>query len=162
MTASATLNEDVNAGVHGTVRSQNLNSAFGVLKNFHKCVDGAETASPGAKSTVMVVDTRTLAASTGEDLDISGAFATMTKVHAIIVRAAASNTNDVVVGNAASNGFIGPFGGATHTVKVTPGETAVLSSRTGWTVTAATADLVHVLNGGSGTPVTYDIVVMGE
>lgn len=116
-------------------------------------------------------DTRTLAASANEDLDLNGsslidAFGVamaFTKIKAIIVVADAANTNDVVVGGAASNGFISPFGAATDKVKVRPGGMMVLvdPSAAGYAVTAATADLLRVTNGGAGTGVNYTIFLIG-
>jgi hypothetical protein len=92
-----------------------------------------------------------------------GAVLTFTKIKALIIRAAAGNTNDIVVGNAASNGFISPFGALAHTVKVKPGGLFVLVAPdvNGYAVVAATGDLLHVANGGAGTPVSYDIFILG-
>lgn len=114
-------------------------------------------------------DQRTLAASAGEDLDLSGALldalgqpAVFAKVRAIMVKAAAGNTNNVVVGGAATNAFVGPFGAAAHTIAVQPGGAMVLVAPTnGWVVTAGTGDLLRIANGGAGSPVTYDLVVVG-
>lgn len=128
---------------------------------------------PGTAATnqadIMWSDTRTLAASLGEDLDLKGtlvnalgATVNCSEVVAIYVEASVKNTNTVLIGNAATNGFIGPFGAATHTLKLAPGEFVLLSSKAGWAVTAGTADLLHVLNGGAGAAVTYNIVVLGR
>lgn len=115
-------------------------------------------------------DTRTLAASASESLDLAGvltdafgAAITFAKVKAIIVAAKAANTNDVVVGGAASNAFATPFGAATDKVKVKPGGAFALfdPGANGYAVTATTADLLQIANGNSGTPVTYDIVIVG-
>ncbi len=115
-------------------------------------------------------DQRTLAASATENLDLAGALTdafggtvAFTKIKALMIKAAAGNTNNVVVGGAASNGFVSPFGGATHTVSVPPGGTLLLTApdATGFAVTAGTADLLKVANGGGGTGVTYDIVLVG-
>lgn len=113
--------------------------------------------------------TITLAASANQDLDLNGALvdalggpAVFARVKAIAINARAANTNNVVVGAAAANGFVGPFGAATHTVAVPPGGQFVISHPgAGWTVTAATADLLRVANSGAGTPVTLDIVIVG-
>lgn len=115
--------------------------------------------------------TRTLAASANEDLDLSGtallnvfnvalAFA---RVRAIILFAAPGNTNNVVMGGASSNAFVGPFGAATHTLAVAPGNFVQLTNgtTTGWPVTAGTGDLLRIANGGSGTPVTYTLTILG-
>ena len=116
-------------------------------------------------------DTRTIAASGTDDLDLNGTALTdafgvamaFTKIKGIIVVADATNTNDVVVGGAASNGFISPFGSATDKVKVQAGGMLVLvtPSAAGYAVTAATADLLRIANGGAGTGVNYTIFVIG-
>ena len=115
-------------------------------------------------------DQRTLLASANEDLDLAGTLAgllggtaTFARVKGLIVAAAATNTNDVVVGGAATNTWIGPFGAATHTTKVRPGGWVGwgCTDVTGWPVTAATGDLLRIANGGAGTQVVYDIIVIG-
>lgn len=122
------------------------------------------------KIDMVFTDTRTLTASSSEDLDLAGgvtdAFgATMTfaEVTTIILVPAATNTNDVVIGGAASTPFVGPFADATDKVKVQPGGLFVAHApNAGWAVGAGTADLLKVANGGSGTPVTYDIYIFGR
>lgn len=117
-------------------------------------------------------DTRTLAASANEDLDLAGALTdalggslTFVRIKGLVVAAAAGNTNNVVVGGAASNGFITWVGAATHTVTLRPGAVMALmagsADATGYVVTAATGDLLRVANSSSGSTVTYDIVVLG-
>lgn len=114
--------------------------------------------------------TRTLAASASEDLDLAGVLVdafggtiTLARVKALMIRAAAGNTNNVVVGGASSNGFISWVGGATHTVTVRPGGVLFLAApdAVAYAVTAATADLLHVANSGGTTGVTYDVVIIG-
>jgi hypothetical protein len=115
-------------------------------------------------------DTRTLAPSTAEDLDLAGVLTdgigntiSFARIRAMIIRASGANTNNVVVGNAASNGFVSWVGGATHTVTVRPGGllAVIAPDAVAYTVTAATADLLHVANSGAGTSVTYDVVLIG-
>jgi hypothetical protein len=114
-------------------------------------------------------DKRTLAASASEDLDLSGvltdplgAVLTFGKVKAILVRADKANTNDVILGGASTNPFVGPFGGATHTVSVPPGGAALfVAPGAGWLVAAGSGDLLKIANSGAGTGVTYDIVIIG-
>ena len=114
---------------------------------------------------------RTLAASANESIDLSGSLTnafgtslTFTKIKALIVAASAANTNDVIVGGAATNGFISWVGAATDTVKVKPGGVFVITAPTaaGLAVTAGTADLLKVANSAGGTGVTYDIIVIGS
>jgi hypothetical protein len=126
--------------------------------------------SAANQATNMFSDTRTLVASATESLDLAGSLVnafgatiTFAKMRAIMIFAAATNTNDVVVGGAASNGFFSPFGAANNTVKVKPGGCLILIApdTAGYAVTAATADLLQVANGGAGTPVTYDVILIG-
>lgn len=115
-------------------------------------------------------DHNQLAASATLDVDLAGSLTdilgqalTFVKVKAILLAAASGNTNDVVLGAAATNTFTGPFGGATHTVRARPGGFIglVCSDATGWAVTAGTGDLLRVANSGAGTTVDYDLVIIG-
>lgn len=164
MTATVAFKEDVLAGVAGCSRR----SALNFLSNYHKAGDGEGADTAASVSTKMFFDTRTLAASANESLDLaggltdaSGATLTFTEIHAIYVRAADANVNSVQVGGG-SNPFIGPFADATDRISVGPGDVALLTSTAGWAVTAATADILRLGNSSSGSAVTYDIVVIGE
>lgn len=117
-------------------------------------------------------DTRTLGASANEDLDLAGvltdafgATLTFVKVKGIIVAAAAGNTNNVIIGNATSNGFVTFVGGATHTITVRPGGVFALvcgaADSNGYAVTAGTGDLLRIANSAGTTSVTYDIAIWG-
>lgn len=115
-------------------------------------------------------DTRTIAASGTDDLDLAGvlvgAFGTVTtfvRVKAILVVADAANTNNVVVGAAAATQFVGPFGAATHTVALQPGNAFFISATgaTAWPVSAGSTDLFRIANSGAGTSVTYSIIIVG-
>lgn len=122
-----------------------------------------------SKADVIFSDRRTIAASGNEDLDLSGTLenalgeaAVFAKVKAILVRAASGNTNNVVIGPAAANGFTGPFGAATDRVAIPPGGAFLVAAPSaGWAVTAGTGDLLNVANSGAGTAVEYDIIVVG-
>ena len=127
------------------------------------------TGTTAGKADLVFADTRTLTASSSENLDLAGgltdafgAAITFAEIVAILVKPAAASANNVLVGGAASNGFATPFGDATDVVKVTPGGLFMLVSDTGYAVTASTADILKVANGGSGTSVTYDIVIVGR
>jgi hypothetical protein len=114
---------------------------------------------------------RTLAASATEELDLAGdstfkdAFEqaiTFVKLKVIYVAAATGNTNNVVVGGASSNAFLGPFNDATDKMVIPPGGIWMIVHRTtGWTVTAGTGDKLLIANSGAGTSVTYDIQLIG-
>lgn len=115
-------------------------------------------------------DQRTIAPSGTDDLDLTGtlvdifgATISMARVKLIEVRAAAANVNNVVIGAAAANQFFGPYGANTHTENVRPGGLSlkIATDATAWVVTAGTGDLLRIANGGAGTSVVYDIVIIG-
>lgn len=113
-------------------------------------------------------DTRTLAASSNEDLDLVGNFLdtygvtfSPAKIVSMLVSAAAGNTNNVVLGAAAATQFVGPFGAATHTHAIKPGGFWFWFAPPGWPV-AAGSDFFRVTNGAAGTPVTYSILAVAR
>jgi hypothetical protein len=115
-------------------------------------------------------DTRTLAASATEDLDLAGALVNklgdttvFADVRLICVVASSANTNNVLVGGAASNQFINWVGNVTDIVVVKPGGILFLYTPTdpGYAVTAGTGDLLKIANSGGTTGVTYNIYVGG-
>lgn len=125
--------------------------------------------SGSGQANKVFADKRTLAASATENLDLAGSLTdpfgqtlTFTAIKAIFIKAAAGNTNNVVVGGAGSNTFIGPFNDATDKIVVKPGAVALITApATGWTVTAGTGDILLVANSSSGTSVDYEIVIVG-
>jgi len=115
-------------------------------------------------------DTRTINASSSDDLDLSGVLTdiygnvlSLTIVKAIVIKAAAANVNDVVVGGAASNQVASIFNAVTEKIKVKPGGLFVIVAPdvNGYAVTAGTADLLRIANGGAGTSVDYTAVIVG-
>ncbi|BBF70203.1 hypothetical protein [Sphingomonas bisphenolicum] len=121
------------------------------------------------KADVLWADTRTIAASSTENLDLAGALAgllggtvTAAEITAIVVVADAGNTNDVVLFGAASNAFNGPLSGTTPKHALGPDDVYLATNKKGWTVTPATGDILLVANSGSGTAVTYSIILFGR
>lgn len=114
-------------------------------------------------------DTRTITASNTENLDLAGGLTdsfgnvlTFTAIKYIRVTALSTNTNNVVLGGAAANTFVGMFDDATDKIRVKPGGRFVWEAPgTGATVTAGTGDILLVANSGAGTSVVYDIVIGG-
>jgi hypothetical protein len=115
-------------------------------------------------------DTRTLAASATENLDLAGVLAdsfgatiTFARIKGILVAAASGNTNNVVVGGHATAAFVNWVGDATDTIVVRPGGTFCLTApdATAYAVTATTGDMLTVTNSAGGTGVTYDIILIG-
>jgi len=114
-------------------------------------------------------DTRVLGISATEDLDLAGtlldAFGvaiTFVKVKAIIIKAAAANTNNVQFSRPAGATGVPLFLAVSDGLVIPPGYTfAWFGPGTGVTVTPATGDLITITNGGAGTSVQYDIVIIG-
>jgi hypothetical protein len=119
---------------------------------------------------VVFQDTRTVTASATDALDLNGgglvdalgnAFAPA-KIKALLVVAAAGNTNDVQVVRPASNG-VPLFLAAGDGIALKPGAALlwVSPNAAGVAVAAGTGDLLHLINGGAGTSVDYDIIIIG-
>ncbi|MFL6141575.1 MAG: hypothetical protein ACJ72N_06870 [Labedaea sp.] len=111
----------------------------------------------------------TIAASGTLDVDLAGtltdpfgAALTFARIRAFYLKANASNTNNVVIGNG-TNPWLGWFGAAAHTEIVQPNGLSlhVAPTTAGWPVTAATADILHFANSGAGTGVTFELILIG-
>jgi hypothetical protein len=113
-------------------------------------------------------DRRTLATGVGESLDLNGVLVdglgntlALTVIKGIIISAAAANTTTLTIGNIA-NGLATILGIATQSLTLQPGELLmkITPSAAGYAVTAATADLLRVVN-AAGASATYDIIIIG-
>ena len=147
-----------------------LNDLGSILFDVNKqYTDTMATGTGDNQADLAFADTRTLAASATEDLDLAGSLVdalgdtlTFVDVKAIYIRAAAANTNNVEVTPAAANGFEGPFADAIDQVDIPPGGSfQVTAPVDGWAVTAGTGDLITITNSGAGTGVTYDVIIVG-
>jgi hypothetical protein len=114
-------------------------------------------------------DRGTIAASATTSLDLAGGLAgpfggnlTFARIKALLVRAAAANTNNVNVVRPASNGVPWTLA-AGDGFPVKPGGVFWWYDPTaaGVAVTAGTGDLLDLVNSGAGTSVTYEIVIVG-
>lgn len=119
---------------------------------------------------LVYVKTRTITASSNEDLDLAGtltdqygATVTFARIKAIIVAAASGNTNNVNVTRPASNGLATGFLASGDGVAIRPGGMFCLAATdlTSYPVTAGTGDLINVANSSSGTSVTYTVIILG-
>ncbi len=130
----------------------------------------ALTSGTGANQADMLWhDRRTLTASATEDLDLAGVLVnafgdtqTFARIKAILVKAAAGNTNNVNVTRPASNG-VPLFLAAGDGIAVRPGGLVlwVAPDATAVAVTAGTGDLLTFTNSAGSTPVTYDVIIIG-
>jgi hypothetical protein len=119
---------------------------------------------------VIFSDTRTLAGSTNESLDLAGGLPhalggtiTFSAIKAIIVKARDTNTGNLRVGAGVANAFQGFFGASAIGNLVTPDGLLVLidPSATGQAVTGGTGDLLRIENLSAGSS-DYDIYIIGE
>lgn len=122
---------------------------------------------------VQFTDRRTIAASSNESLDLSGALASLlgsavfARVKAIIIKAADANPTDgkLRVTRPASNGvpFANITAGDSIFPDISPGGIAAHSDpgATGTAVTASTGDLINIANTSATASATYDIIVIG-
>lgn len=165
MTLKSALAISASAQLSGTTDLASVSSPL----NFNRAVQLANGTGVG-KADRMFADTRTLAASVTEDLDLSGALldaiggpAAFVRVKGLIIAAAKANTNNVVFGAASSNAWATLLN-STGTISLRPGAAACFMAGVGdlgWAVTAGTGDILKVANSAGGTSVNYDIVVIG-
>lgn len=123
------------------------------------------------KADRLYVATRTIGASSNEDLDLAGVLVddfaqtiTFARIKAIYVAAALANVNNVVVGAAAATQWATLLN-TTGTITLRPGAfflaAASVADGTGYAVGAGASDFLRVANSGAGTSVTYDIALIG-
>ena len=115
-------------------------------------------------------DTRSIAASTNDDLDLTGGTAlldplgvafSIARLKAAIFYARKTNASIVTIGASAAAPVLW-FGANTHTEKLSAGQLHchVAPDATGWLLTATTADVVRLANGAGGTALV-DVVLIG-
>lgn len=121
------------------------------------------------KADLIFSDTRTINASSNEDLDLAGVLSsafgatlTFVELRGLYIAASTANTNNVRVTRPASNG-VPLFLAASDGIDIPPGGFFFWACPADGkvTVTAATGDLINVANSSSGTTVTYDVVIVG-
>lgn len=166
MTLKSALAISATAQLSGTTDLASISSPL----SFSRSVRLASGTGAG-KADRLFSDRRTLAASATEDLDLSGALldalggpAQFVKVKGLIIAADRANTNKVVFGAASANAWATLLN-STGTISLPPGASACFmagaTDATNWAVTAGTGDILKVANSAGGTPVNYDIVVIG-
>ena len=114
-------------------------------------------------------DQRSLAATTGEDLDLAGSLVnsfgvtmTFVRVKFLYIGAASANNGLIQVGGAAGNQFINWVADSSDIVNVRAGGFACFFApdATAYAVTATTGDILKVYNSGAAAG-TYDIIIGG-
>lgn len=162
------LEATVKASISGTLTS--TPDLASVAAKIAAALSVSFTDGAGAgQANVVFNDTRTITASSNEDLDLSGSLtnsiggsAVFARIKAILVKAASGNTNNVNVTRPASNG-VPLFLAASDGIAIKPGGAFlwVAPDASGVAVTADTGDLINLANSAGSTSVTYDIVIVG-
>ena len=144
--------------IGGAVQSVNENFLLSLVAGSGAAgkSDGMFTRAINLAGSATVTDT--LSALT----DALGKSIALADVQAIYLEADASNVNNIVVGNAASHPWQGPFDAATDTVAIKPGGVLLLADPTGWAVTSGSSDQLKLTNSSSGAAVTGKLIVIGR
>lgn len=167
----ATLKLALLASVAGTYTGANdVSNPVQTLQRTSRVSLSSDNEGAG-QSDLLFTDTRTIAASGSENLDLSGglydAFGNLlnfAEVTGFQVEAALGNTNDIIVGGAATNAFRGPFIDATDKVRIQPGAHVSFATpgNPGWAVVSGFGDILKVANAGAGSSVSYTITIIGR
>lgn len=117
-------------------------------------------------------DTRTLAPSATENLDMYGSLTSklggtigFNRIKGFIVHAHADNTNNVLIGGADADAFDSWLNivDGTDSISLPPGGlfAMIAPDSNAFNVNADTHDLLKMTNSDNGTSVTYDIILIG-
>ena len=167
---ATSLTANVNVSVKGAITETGLDigqASFSFNEVFAQAFAQGVAAN---QANQMWTDSRSIAGSGNDDIDFAGgitsafgASITFTSIKAIIIKAAAANANNLIMGNEGTNPFATMFGDPADTLIIQPGGILALTApgATGYAVTASTGDKLRLTNGGSGT-INYDIIVIGE
>lgn len=163
-----TMNSVITAKIEATLTSPlDLVNVTVPLFYQQKLLWGSGTTASTAD--LMFTDTRTVAASGTDPLDLAGSLtgplgATLTfvELRLLMICASSANTNNVRLNRPASNG-VPLFLAASDGIDIPPGGIFLWVGPADGkvTVTAATGDLINIDNASSGTSVTYDVVILG-
>ena len=116
-------------------------------------------------------DTRALAISTAEELDLAGGLTdglgntiVFNEIRALGIQAAASNGSTLTVGGAAANAWEAWCAGSGDAVKLVPGGSLILiaPNADGYAVAAGTGDLLKVGNDDGAAAASYSIFILGS
>jgi hypothetical protein len=120
---------------------------------------------------ILYADELTIAGGAFVDIDLNGSLTnaagvpvTALKIASIALLADPTNTTVLTVGGAPANAFVGPFGAATHTLKLAANGQIAFSddSLAGLgPVTAGTADLLRIAN-AAGAAAKVKVAIVGR
>lgn len=166
MALNTKLSLSLNAALTASV-DKGTNTGNRALEIVRSLLDG----TGAGQADRIYVDDFSVAASSNTDLDLAGSLAdgmggtaSFARVKLLVVVADILNANNVVVGAAASNPWIGLLG-ATHTLTLRPGAAVMAAAgqtdAVGYATVAGTGDLLRIANSGAGSAVTGSIAVVG-
>lgn len=171
--AATSLNTTVRAGISAAYYGTNplASQAYNLPDSATQDIVLAQGTAAN-QADLIYATSLTVSASSSTTLDLTGSGASLTDpfgaslsflhIKAVYIRAATGNTNNVVVGNAASNPFVGPMAGTTPTSAVLPGGVLMwVAPAAGWAVVDSSSDQLKLANSSSGTSVTFQIVIIG-
>jgi hypothetical protein len=135
-----------------------------------KIVDKAIADGTGAaQADLSWHDIRTLAATSNDDLDLSGvltdifgATVAMAKLKMLYIENPTTNDGNLEIGAAGTNPIVGFFADISDKITIKPGGFVLIASPTvaGYAVAAGSADVLRVRNAGS-VSVNYTIIAIG-
>ena len=167
---ATSLTANVNVNVKGAITETGLDigqASFSFNESFAQAFAQGVAAN---QANQMWTDARSIGSSANDDLDLAGGLTsafgnaiTFTSIKAIIVKAAAANANNLIMGGESTNPFETMFGLADSTLIIQPGGILALTApgATGYAVTAGTGDILRFTNAGSGT-INYEVIFIGE
>jgi hypothetical protein len=97
----------------------------------------------------------------GMTTPFGGAFAPAEVVGFLLV-ADAGNTNNIIIGNNATEDFLGWFGAVTHTEAVKPDGWTFHFAPAGWAVANNSTDKIKLANSGAGTAVAGSVIIIAR
>lgn len=161
------LQLNVTLGVTGAYTGNASIGAVSDSLNLKETLAYVTGAGAGAADT-LYTESLNIAASSNVTRDLTsltdplGNAVDFARVKAIVVIAASGNTNNIVVGAAASNAFAGPLGAGNQSFSVPPGGIAAFArdDAAGW-VTSSTSKVIEIANSGAGSAVTGSLIVIG-
>jgi hypothetical protein len=122
------------------------------------------------QSDLAYFDTRSIVASGDDNIDLNsdlkspiGEKLNFARITAIMIKAKSTNGDDIIYSPGPSMGFVGPFPDATSSIKISPGETfLVTSTNLGWIVVPASGHFIKIANSNSTGAASYDLVIIGR
>lgn len=162
------LNAIVTAAINGLL-AKGLAHGGQVTENFSLGTSLRYDDGAGAGQASKIFSSRrTIPASSVDDMDLSGSLendlgdpVVLTAIKAVYVEHV-SGGNPAVIGNAAANPWVGPFGAAAHTVSCPVGGVLCVgrTDAGGWPVGAGASDILRIAN-GAGSQLVVDVVIIG-